>query len=88
MSNVSPKLQNSTDEQLWNLINESSPAYASLASDELTRRNFKKLQETISVFNAKSAEQTEKMISLTKGIFWLTVSMLIGLTVQIYIAWK
>ena len=86
MSNFAPKLQDSTDDQLWRLINESNPHYSILASDELTRRRLNELQATITTFNNKSSEQTRKMIILTKRIVWLTVAMLVGLVVQIILA--
>lgn len=88
MTNFSPNLEDSTDEQLWQLINQSSPHYGSLASDELTRRALNKLQETIKIFNIQSSTQTEKMIRLTKWITVLTAVMVIGLFVQIYLAIK
>lgn len=86
MSNFSPKLQDSTNEQLWHLINESSPAYSSLASDELTRRTLSELQSTIRIFNEQSSQQTEKLVRLTWWIVGLTVAMLAGLIAQIILA--
>jgi hypothetical protein len=86
MSNFAPKLQDSNDDQLWHLINESSPHYGSLASDELTRRALKNLRETIQVFNDQSSKQTGKMISMTRWIIWLTIVLVIGLAVQIILA--
>lgn len=86
MSNFYPKLQDSTDDQLWHLINESNPVYSSLASDELTRRGLNKLQETIKIFNGQSSEHTEKMIRLTWGIIGLTIIMVLGLVIQIILA--
>lgn len=85
MSNFSPKLEDSKDNQLWHLINESSPHYGSLASDELTRRRraLNKLQGTIKVFNEQSSKQTDKLVRLTWWIVGLTIAMLIGLIVQI-----
>lgn len=42
MSNFSPKLEEANEVYLLHLINESSPQFGSLASDELTRRESKK----------------------------------------------
>lgn len=86
MSNFSPKLENSTDEQLRHSISEHNPHFASLSSDELTRRALDKLQETIKIFNEQSSKQTEKMIRLTWWIVVLTVVMVIGLIAQIVLA--
>ena len=86
MSNFAPKLQDSNDDQLWHLINESSPHYGSLASDELTRRSLNKLRETMQVFNEQSSRQTEKMIKLTRWIVGLTIVMVVGLIVQTILA--
>ena len=83
MSNFAPKLDDSKDDQLWQLINQSSPHYGSLASDELTRRALNKLQGTIKVFNEQSSKQTDKLVRLTWWIVGLTVAMLIGLIIQI-----
>ena len=83
MSNFSPQLQDSKENQLWQLINQSSPHYGSLASDELTRRALNKLQETIKSFNEQSSKQTDKLVQLTWWIVGLTVAMLVGLIVQI-----
>ena len=86
MTNFSPKLEDSKDDQLWQLINQSSPHYGSLASDELTRRTLNKLQETIRTFNDQSSRQTDKLVGLTWWIVGLTVAMLVGLIIQIILA--
>ena len=83
MSNFALKLEDSTDDQLLQLINQSSPHYGSLASDELTRRALNKLQETIKTFNEQSSKQTDKLVRLTWWIVGLTIAMLAGLIVQI-----
>jgi hypothetical protein len=86
VSNFAPKLQDSTDDQLWHLINESSPHFSVLASDELTRRSLVKLQKNIDKFNKTSTKQTEKMIVLTRWIVGLTIAMLVGLGIQIFLS--
>ncbi len=86
MSNFSPKLEDSTDEQLRYSINEYNPHFASLSSDELTRRALDELQKTIKTFNKQSSQQTEKLVRLTWWIVGLTVAMLMGLIVQIILA--
>ena len=83
MSNFAPKLEDSNDDQLRHSINEHNPHFASLSSDELTRRTLNKLEETIRVFNEQSSRQTDKLVKLTWWIVGLTVAMLIGLIVQI-----
>lgn len=84
MSNFAPKLNESTDEEIWHWINESSPNYASLASDELTRRGLNDLQKSITNFNKQSSEQTVKMISLTRVIIVLTVALFVVALFQVY----
>lgn len=86
MSNFSPKIEEATDDQLKHWTSETSPGYASLASDELTRRALNKLQETIKTFNEQSSKQTDKMIRLTWWIVGLTVVMVLGLAIQIILA--
>ena len=54
MSNFSPKLQDATDEQLLHMVNELDFRVVPLASDELTRRTVRKLQEAIEVSNEHS----------------------------------
>ena len=44
-----------------------------------------KLTKTIDRFNEQSDKQTEKMISLTWGITWLTVSLLLLGLIQLWI---
>jgi hypothetical protein len=44
------------------------------------------LHETIKKFNEQSEKQTAQMLALTKVIAWLTVVMLAGVAVQIYLA--
>lgn len=83
MSNFSPKLEDTPDEQLKYGINEHNPHYAQLESDEMTRRTLNKLQEAIKTFNKQSSRQTKKMIKLTWGIICLTIVMVIGLIIQI-----
>lgn len=86
MSNFSPKLEKATNDQLLYMINELSPNFTILASDELTRRTLEKLQDTIRIYNDQSARQTDKLINLTWGIIVLTVLMLLGLVIQIIVA--
>jgi hypothetical protein len=45
------------------------------------------LHETIKQFNEASSKQTKHLIILTWAIVVLTIMMLIGLGVQIYLAW-
>lgn len=58
MSNFSPKLQDSTEDELLHMINELNPTFTILASDELTRRVLRKLQKTIEISN-KHSEKLE-----------------------------
>ena len=83
MSNFSPKLEDATDEELMNMINELDFRVVPLSSDELTRRTIKRLRETIETFNKQSWKQTQKMIQLTRYIVGLTIVMIFGLIVQI-----
>ena len=86
MSNFSPKLQDATDEQLMNMVNELYFRVVPLASDELTRRTIRKLEKTIEVFNNQSSRQTERLVKLTWWIVGLTIAMVVGLVVQIILA--
>lgn len=86
MSNFSPKLEDATDEQLKNMVNELDFRVVPLASDELTRRTIRSLKSTIKSFNEKTSKQTDKMIKLTWVIVGLTVVLVIGLFIQIRLA--
>ncbi len=86
MSNFSPKLQDATDEQLMNMVNELDFRVVPLASDELTRRTIRKLEKTIEVFNNQSSKQAGKLVKLTWWIVGLTIVMVIGLVIQIILA--
>lgn len=86
MSNFHPRLEDATDKELMVMINELSPQFTILASDELTRRKLIKLQETITTFNNESSKQTNKMIVLAWWVVGLTIAMLFGLIIQIIIS--
>jgi len=83
MSNFSPKLQDATDEQLMNMVNELDFRVVPLASDELTRRAIRKLEKTMEAFNNQSSKQTDKLVKLTWWIVGLTIVMVAGLIMQI-----
>jgi hypothetical protein len=86
MSNFSPKIEDSTEDQLNFIINELDARYGALASNELLKRAVNKLQETIKTFNEQSSKQTEKMIKLTWWIVGLTIAMFVGVAIQIILA--
>jgi prophage DNA circulation protein len=83
MSTFSPKIEDSTEDQLSFIVNERDARYGAIVSSELLKRAVNKLQETIKTFNEQSSKQTEKMIKLTWGIVALTIVMVAGLVVQI-----
>ena len=83
MSNFSPKLEDATDEELMHMVNELNFRVVPLASDELTRRSVRELQETIRLLNKESSKQTDKIIKLTWWIVGLTVVMVGGLIIQV-----
>ena len=51
MPNFSPKLEDATESDLKKWINDIGPQYASLASEELTRRQFDKFDKTTAYFS-------------------------------------
>lgn len=84
--NFEKKLEEATEEELRSWVNTRNPHFTVLASNELIRRELDKLHGIIKTFNDKSSAQTEKMITLTHRIVVLTIAMVIGLGVQIYLA--
>lgn len=54
MSNFSRELENLSDVELKTMLNQTSPGYASLVSDELTRRSLGHLQTTIEQSNTQA----------------------------------
>ena len=63
MSNFSPRLEDSTDKQLLDLLDRASPGHAALASDELTRRSLDKQRKTMIDLD-ESNKQYSKIIGL------------------------
>lgn len=51
MPNFSPKLEDANEADLRKWINDVSPQYASLASEELTRRKFDAFDKTTTFFS-------------------------------------
>lgn len=88
MSNFSPKIEDMSESELRNAINEYSSDWALIASNEVTKRSLDSLHDTITVFNKQSSEQTEKMLFLTYLMAFCTVIMLVVGLIQIYIALK
>ena len=100
MSNFEKKLEDASEEDLKYWINERTHEVVHFASDELTRRSLQRLQDSVkknteqvakfarttTQFNIDTSRQTKKMISLTRWIVVLTVVIVIGLIVQIYLA--
>lgn len=78
MSNFSPKLEDSSDKQLWRLINESNPNYTLLASDELTRRTMDMLNGSIKKLDEGTGRYNQFLIVLTWVMFLLTVVTLVA----------
>jgi hypothetical protein len=101
MRNFEKDLQDATREELLNWINRFDVNVVKLASDELTRRYLKDLEESIKEnnrnlesfksetlnFNKETSSQTEKMILLTKVLTGLTIVMVVGLLIQIWLSW-
>jgi hypothetical protein len=77
MSNFSPKLEDTTDQELKHSINEFDPRYGSLASDELTRRALLKLQQSIEKFDLATSNYTRKLITLTVLLFFVAAIQLV-----------
>ncbi len=88
MVNFSPRIEDSTEEQLLNNIDEHNPSYGIISSNELLKRTINKLEKTIEIFNKESSKQTGKMLFLTYTTTFLTVVMVIGLIIQIILAFK
>ncbi len=65
MSNFSPKIKESSEEQLHHLINESNLQFGALASDELTRRSIIKLNESIDKGTLQTQESSDRMEKIT-----------------------
>ncbi len=86
MTNFGKNLKEVPDEELEDGVNEHDPRFAALESNELIKRSVNKLENTIETFNTQSSKQTSKMICLTWVIVGLTIAMLIGLVIQIFIS--
>lgn len=86
MINFHPKLEDSTNEKLKDLIQTSDPKFGLLPSNELLKRSLNKLEKTIQVLSKESSKQTTKMLFLTYSIFFLTAIMVVGLVIQIILS--
>jgi hypothetical protein len=66
----------------------SPPSYWGFTMDEWSGADaIRALHDTIKGFIDQSGRQTTKLIVLTWAIVGLTVAMLFGLAIQIFIAW-
>ena len=86
MANFAKNVEEASEKELYSWVNQLDFRVVPLASDELTRRSLNRLRETIETFNEQSSKQTDKLVRLTWWIVGLTVVMVIGLAVQIYLA--
>ncbi len=87
MTNFSPKLQDSDDEKLWHYINESSPHYGSLASDELTRRSLKDLQKTMADLDKSTSDYSHRLLGLTLLLLIATVALIVLTALMLPFSW-
>ncbi|MCX6717124.1 MAG: hypothetical protein NTU76_00395 [Candidatus Taylorbacteria bacterium] len=81
--NFHKKLEEIDEDQLKTGVNEHTPQFGVLESNELIKRSINRLEKTIDTFSGQSSKQTEKMIRLTWYVVGLTVVMVAGLTIQI-----
>jgi len=81
MTNFSPKLEDHSDEQLKGNVNSYQPNFASLSSDELTRRSLEKLRMTM-----VDLDHSNKKFTLSLGYFAIIQIVIAGLSLilQIY----
>jgi membrane protein implicated in regulation of membrane protease activity len=87
MINFSPKLQDSTDDQLWDYINTSSPHFGTLASDELTRRSLKELQKTMADLDKSTSDYSNRLLGLTFLLFISTFVLIVLTTFLLPFSW-
>ncbi|MBP9715508.1 MAG: hypothetical protein KBD52_03415 [Candidatus Pacebacteria bacterium] len=82
MSNFAPKLQDATEDQLMYMVNELDFRVVPLASDELTRRSIKKLDQTIKNMDKSSAKYSQAMMDLSLVMLFVAlVQILIALVI-------
>ncbi len=86
MNNFNPKLQDATDEELMNMINKLAPNYASLASDELSRRKTQLLIETTNKNSIVQEKSSVRMEKLTISMLLLAVLQFIAAIIQLIIS--
>lgn len=85
MNNFFPKIEEASVEQLKKWVNETSPNFGSLASDELTRLSLDNLRVTMEISNDQSSRQTSKMVLLTWWIVFLTIVMTFASVCSLYL---
>lgn len=74
------ELEQEVDKIHWEMIH--------IPLGELTKRSLNKLQKIIQEFNEQSSKQTQKIVFLTRCIVGLTIAMLVGLLIQIWLVIK
>ena len=98
MNAFGKKLEEASDQDLKQWINNGD--FEGLASDELTRRKLKELQDSIekntkqlnsfsnqsNKYNEDSSAQTNRMLSLTMFNIFLTAASVLGLFIGLYFA--
>ena len=84
MVNPFPKdLNNATAEELSFWVNTSNQIYSRIASDELTRRGIKKLNETISNGIIEAKKSSEDAERFTAALFLLSLVQLLVAVFQL-----
>ncbi len=82
MSNFAPKLQDATEDQLMYMVNELDFRVVPLASDELTRRSIKKLDQSIRDMDKSSSKYSQVMMNLSwVMLFVAVIQILIALVI-------
>ncbi len=72
MSNFSPKIEDSSEKELMFSVNEHTPNFGALASDELTRRTIKNFEQIIKK-EIKTNERLSK-IFITFGFIQIIIA--------------
>lgn len=72
MNNFEKKLEDATEEELNRWINERNPSFGTLASNELTRRSLRRLQETIERADVSASKFNRITTAFTVIIMFMT----------------
>ncbi len=86
MTNFAKNVQEATETELLLWVNTLDPNYTKLASDELTRRTIKRLNESVDKSTLQAKESSDVSERFTAALFLLAVAQLLVAVFQLILS--